>query len=74
MEKILVNFDEPFMAVAKQLYADKQASWQNGDENWEIVYFDESTNFSWQQRIFSAGMILHLIGSNIRIFIEEKLI
>lgn len=34
--------------------------------------FDVPTHFPWHQRVFEPGMILHLKGSNVRIFVEAE--
>ena len=34
--------------------------------------FDVPTHFPFHQRVFEPGMILHLEGSNVRIFIESE--
>jgi len=71
-DKILVNDGDEFLTIAKKLYADKAESWTNGDEDWSIVIFDEETQFEWHQRIFPAGMIMSLAGTNVRIFLEKE--
>jgi hypothetical protein len=74
-DQIKINDSKVFMDIAKKLYKEKAETWQNGSENYVITIIDKPTNFAWHQRIFPVGMILHLTGSNVRIFIEkEKLI
>lgn len=74
-KKILVGHSAGFLAIAKELYQTKAKTWSNVDEEFEVIIVDKPTNFSWHQRIFPEGLLLHKLGTNVRIFIEkEKLI
>ena len=67
---IRVSFkDSSFISKAKSM--DNGVIWKIGDEEFEVTSFDKPTNFPWQQRIFPPGVILHKIGTHVRIFIEK---
>jgi len=46
--------------------------WENGAESYNVTVVSKPTNFKWHQRIFPKGIILHKIGTQVRIFIEEE--
>jgi len=72
MAKINVLQNAETYAAVKAAIASGDAKWNNGDEVWSIISFAEATSFPWQQRIFPPGAIIHLQGTNVRVFIEES--
>lgn len=66
--------DKDFIAFLKTLKEGDTFLDQDGNEVLVESIHDKPTHFAWHQRVFPAGMILGVEGTNIRIFIEGELL